>query len=113
MAEIVYTNQRGINPPLGGYMLNLSQTMDGDTSTFTLTNYGNVPTEFGNFGGYKFILKGENFSYNHAGNPAAGTITGLEIRDASGNTLVKVENGLQRDFAAFFMDRLTKRKPCH
>ncbi|MBJ6127793.1 calcium-binding protein [Microvirga splendida] len=100
MAEILYTNQRGVNAPLHVFLYPASNKIEEPTK-YTLVAPDVVLSSYGNVEGYRFILNGVGFGYDVNDNPISGTIESLEIQDASGNTIATA-TGINKSLADFY-----------
>jgi hypothetical protein len=95
MAEISYTNQRGVNAPLYMYLDASAEILPKDRTHNSYTIRYNSTDSQGPFGwsygsllGYTFTVEGTGFEYDGTGIPTAGTVLSIVVKDASGNTIV-------------------------
>lgn len=108
MAEITYTNQRGVNAPLYMFLDASTETQPADRTSNSYTiRYNSIDSQgpfgwsYGSLLGYTFTVEGTGFEYDGTGIPTAGTVGSIVVRDASGNTIVTA-TGLENSLSDFY-----------
>lgn len=108
MAEITYTNQRGVNAPLYIFLdaSVLPPPADRTSNSYTIRynstdSQGPFGSSYGSLLGYTFTLEGTGFEYDGDGVPTAGTVLSIVVKDASGNTIVTA-TGIEDSLSDFY-----------